>query len=228
MQHIVKISVFAVTLLLSLATSISTFAQSNSDDTHAPAPGDKALQFQITDNFTLGSFEGSALSLQNQVTEKRAHRIGVSISNLLNDLNSEYQNSESEDKRTNSRAEFSFTWKNYITTDNPIKAYYGIGPEFSYFYEKNKDKNESQNQLETQRYYNIGLGVLGYFGVEWFFHPSISMHAEYRGSVSGYYQHRKMKQKDLISTTETTTDKQYGKGISFGGNGVAFGLSVYF
>ena len=72
--------------------------------------------------------------------------------------------------------------------------------------------------------YSYDRGI-GYAGVEWFFHSSMSLHAEYRGAIR--LSHRRAKRTTESNSVEDT-NRNNGTSFSLGGNGVRFGLSVYF
>lgn len=71
-----------------------------------------------------------------------------------------------------------------------------------------------------------GISAIGYTGVEWFFHSSMSLHAEYRGSFR--VDHKRDKQTTEMDGSEETDSTMNSTSFRFGGEGVRFGLSVFF
>src|SRR5699024_10398661 len=107
----------------------------------------------------------------------------------------------------------SYTWMNYINPENDIKFYYGYGPGINVGYAHTESGDTMIEDVTTTQY---GIAALGYAGVEWFFHKSMSIHAEYGASLRF-----KMRKIDGIQETE---DKIF----RFGGDGVKLGISAYF
>ena len=211
-------------IIFSFVLSSAAFAQ-NEDTDHSLYKGSRALQFQITNNFNLSSFNGSFISYKRQISETKAQRIGVSLS-------SRFERNELEDD-PNEREAFemvnsitgSFTWQTYLNPDALVKMYYGFGPGAGIGYGKNE--NDELNLNRVNKSFSGSLSGLGYTGVEWFPHPAISFHAEYRASASIQYGRVESIDKNKI-TNQSQTNAQNFREFRLGGNGVRFGLSVYF
>lgn len=199
-------------------------AQDNADSDPSPLqPGSKALLFQISENFSLESFSGSMISYKRQISEDRARRIGLSLFNRYNSVNRPDSDLDHEDSNLNFGVEAIYTWKTYTNPESDIKFYYGYGPGLGFGI--NRVVREQMGLESVSRNLTVAVEWLGYAGVEWFFHSSMSLHAEYGGSVRFQYR-------DWKNTVETSGDESisnnYITEISAGGDGVRFGLSVYF
>jgi len=186
-------------------------------------PGSKALMFQISENFSLESFSGSMISYKRQISEDRARRIGLSLFNRYNSVSSPDSDVDRNDANFDLIIDASYTWKTYKNPESDIKFYYGYGPGVGFGI--NRDVREQTGLERVNRSLTVAVEGLAYAGVEWLFHSSMSLHAEYGGSIRFQYT-------DSKNTVETSGDEEvsnnYITGINVGGNGVRFGLSVYF
>lgn len=216
-----KSSLFLILLTISFS---QVYAQEN-ERKHSLKEGSRALQFQINNNFNLSSFSGSFFSYKRYISKNRAHRMSLSLQNSLRNSSQPESPDEEENSFFNNYLSASFTWMNYLNPEKDIKFYYGYGPGIDFRYQASE--NDDVNSTTTQTNLTWGISGYGYSGVEWFFHPSISLHAEYRASIRAGF-----------GTTENSTEnKQTGNEnsiklkeniFSIEGNGVRFGLSVYF
>lgn len=176
----------------------------------------RALQFQISEDF-LSSFTGSVISYKWHLSADEARRLGVSLnaSYLARELTSTPGNNNTANS-SNINISVVFSWMYYINPDAVIKFYYGYGPALSFGYGESQieSPNGTKREVTNTRY---SIAALGYAGVEWFFLPSMSLHAEYRASIS-------------VSSINEEGERSESEGTNFrlGGNGVLFGLSVYF
>ena len=221
MLHISKV----ITLLfLSITIPFYLVQGQESDNFNTMEKGSKALQFQVSGNFTLNSFAGSAISYKYQVSQNQARRIGISLENSF----SQRDYPESETELSNNQLDLSFgveyTWMNYTNPDSDMKFYYGYGPRLNGRYDKLNQVTGDQS-IDRKRS-TIGLAGLGYAGIEWFFKPSMSLHAEYRVSAQVDYFHDKEVRE--IENVGTTSNEYTIKTFTVNGDGVRFGLSVYF
>lgn len=177
----------------------------------------KALQFQITEDFVPSSFSGSILSYKWHVSADEARRLGVSLNAdyLTRELNAP-QRSDKTTNSSNINLSVVFSWMHYINPEAEVKFYFGYGPTLSYGYRKAQieQENGTKQEVTTNRY---AIGALGYAGVEWFFLDSMSLHAEYGASIRYRY-----------TNSDHNTYESNTKGLHLGGDGVKFGISVYF
>ena len=75
-----------ILLLIFISTTVyfSSPAQSQSSDSNSLKDGIWALQFGITGNFTLISFQGSTIGALYRISEKNAIRGGITINGYTN------------------------------------------------------------------------------------------------------------------------------------------------
>jgi hypothetical protein len=212
-------------LLILLTISLSQVHAQENEKVHSPEEGSRALQFQINNNFNLSSFSGSFFSYKRHISENRAHRISLSLQNSIQNRSLPDSPNEEENSFFNNYISASFTWMNYLNPENDIKFYYGYGPGIDFGYQASED--DDINSTATQTNLIWGISGYGYSGVEWFVHPSISLHAEYRASVRAGFSTTENKVENKQTGTENT-NKVKQNTFSLGGNGVRFGLSVYF
>jgi len=213
-------------LFTALLSPLLTFtvAQAQDSDRSSPLAEDsKALQFQISDNFNLNSFSGTLFSYKRHLSEDRANRIGLSLNSQYTIRDFPDNENDREDSAAFINLGIEYTLMHYTNPDSEIKFYYGYGPGVNFGYDRTVlDQTNSKLTARTTLY---GISGIGYAGVEWFFHSSMSLHAEYRGSVS--LNHRRLKQTTESNVNEDT-NRINSTSFSLGGDGVRFGLSVYF
>lgn len=220
MNAVIKIStslIFFFLLQLTLA-----YGQDNSSNNSLES-GSKALQFQISENFNLSSFDGSTISYKRQLSEDRARRVGLFFDNFIANSDSPDSEQESESEGLRSNVGVNYTWMNYTDPEADIKFYYGYGPGINIGYDKTV--NEDTILKDTRQFFSFGIAGIGYAGVEWFFHSSMSLHAEYRASVR--VSTSRFKRTTVVNSNEDIS-KRNSTRIDLGGDGVKFGLSVYF
>lgn len=173
----------------------------------------RALQFGIGENFRLASFSGSAFSYKRHTAADRANRISLSFDNRFNRAS----NPDEEDSavhRTRLSLNLNYTWMRYTDPGADVKLYYGYGPGFNVLHEKHNPPGDDNSSTNT----GLGLYGIAYTGVEWFFHDSLSLHAEYRASLMF---NRSSHNRDSASDFRYTN-------VMLRSNGVRFGLSAYF
>jgi len=207
-------------LLIFLPFSLSLAQQEKSND-NPLATNSKALQFQISDNFNLASFSGSVISYKWQLSENRAKRIGVSLNNQF--VTQDFPDADRDENTLFFNTSVEYTWLNYTDPTSDIKFYYGYGPVVSFRFNRNETDDENTNSTSRDVWY--GAGATGFAGGEWFFHSSMSLHAEYRAGVQVLHQRFSRDIEDSLGDEDIN---EYSTIISFGGNGVRFGLSIYF
>lgn len=210
-------TLFFLTLLpISLA-----LAQQENEIENPLTTDSKALQFQISDNFNLESFSGSVISYKWQLSESRAKRIGVSLNNQF--VFQEFPDADRDENALFFNTSVEYTWLNYTDPTSDIKFYYGYGPIVSFRFDRNETDETNSNSTSRNVWY--GAGATGFAGGEWFFHSSMSLHAEYRAGF--LVQHQRLN-RDIENPSGDQDIDEYSTIVSFGGNGVRFGLSIYF
>ena len=213
-------------LYITILSPLLTFTIAQAQDTEQPSPlaeGSKALQFQISDNFNLNSFSGTLVSYKRHLSEDRANRIGLSLNSRYTTSDFPDDDNERDDSDTDISLGIEYTRMHYTNPDSEIKFYYGYGTGVNFGYDRSV--RDETNLKITDRSALYGISGIGYAGVEWFFHSSMSLHAEYRGAIR--LSHRRAKRTTESNSVEDT-NRNNGTSFSLGGDGVRFGLSVYF
>lgn len=213
---------FASLLFLIIFPFSITQAQ-NSDKINPLRNGSKALQFQISDHFNLASFSGTTFSYKRQLTSTQAKRIGLSLSNNYNWKNYPDSENSQETSHLDLYIRTDYTWMNYTNPESDIKFFYGYGPGIRV---RLKRSVEEANRKYTDQHTFYGIAGIGYAGVEWFFQSSMSLHAEYQASVQ--VNHSRFKSTSTRSGNKKVITKHNINSIDLSGDGVKFGLSVYF
>jgi len=210
-----SLSLFSLLLIIISSFSLTT-AQSSYLDS---LDGKFALQFQISENFTLTDFQGAILSGKYHLSNKSAIRIGFSMnfSDSDGESNSTLFDSLVSNK-TNTSSLFGFginaQYSYYLQVWDVIGFYSGIGPFINYEYREITSENYSRGE-------DIATGVDAIAGVEWSFIKFMSLSAEY--GFQFYYFYRKSNNEGNNITSEATVTSW-----AFGADQVKFGISVYF
>lgn len=218
----------ARTLVLVLAAACALAAAPNSGlaqetQSHMTA-GAWALQFRISDNFTLSTFKGSVVSLKRHTSPNTAIRLGVSLSVLTRDdtINNTYPdttlNYDRDGDSTNGRLDLQYL--HYSNPGSRISLYLGTGPFAQYSKAMDTDAIPNNRRERTQKAW--GVGVTGVLGAEWSVSSVVGIHAEY--GLSAGYSHQTFS--DERQSPEYSAS-QKGHAWSVSGSSVLFGISVY-
>ena len=169
-----------------------------------------AMQFGISSNFTLTSFQGSTIALKYQLSDKSAIRGGITINGSTNNGNSTTTYSVADTNAgsapvnsSSDAANVSFVvqylW--YANPNGPVHFYGGLGPSISYSYSNSSSGNSyfyTNEYYDTGYYYYYnytekissksnsiqwGVGLTGSVGLEWFACQWLSIRAEYGESI---------------------------------------------
>ena len=220
------------TLLIGMALIVATgvlppLAQAQSEN-EAPSPGDWALQFQVNDNFTLGSFQssvfqGSVLSVKHQIADQRALRLGANfdVTSRSREIN-ENAIADGPDSNDEARQQLQIDAQYLYTSDreSAIRPYVGGGPTLLMQRTRSERQVSTRTEEDTGRLY--GGGLVGVFGVEWMVHSAIGISAEY--GVQATYTHESSEIERNGTTVLDSTNTQW----NVGARPVLFGVSVYF
>lgn len=188
--------------------------------------GKFALQFQISDNFQLSSFQGSTLSGKYHLGKRSAIRLGLSIElnsfekeeTILSDTLNDYgTNRDSKLIGMSLNAQYIY----YLAVNDDIAAFGGIGPFFTYQYLNSNEYDPDGNFIYEQKQTNYIPGLDIIFGVEWWFNKSMSLSAEYGLSLSYSSSNYKVKRTYYESKIVLTR-------WDISAMHVNFGISVYF
>lgn len=208
--------------------------------------GAKALQFQILEDFRLGSFDGSVISLKTQRSARTAIRIGVTISGHLrngdydtDDQTSSTRNSFEDEDENGMAVTLNIQRLTYRTSYKDANLFWGIGPTFTYWRLKSDDStityqgSAAHVEGHTQRSYSLSGGITGLVGVEWFMSKSLSLTAEYGLVVKYEYlsTERTVVDRDIYNGSvleNTHNDRAISREFGVSSLPVRFGVSVYF
>jgi hypothetical protein len=213
-QSFVWIILLCITSCFSFAFGQDTTSLVSTDTQHRPW----TLEFGVSSNFTLTSFQGTTISLGRYISDHEKIRFGANISMTT-------QRSENEsfyydtlggahpygtaNSYISNSIRLSLQYLSYETPYENIAIYFGVGPVAGYSY--------SRYDASYPWSYQYTAGVVGSFGAEWFFSKKLSLHAEY-GLNATYAWTR----------SESETSKSTTKSFGIGGQSVLFGLSVHF
>jgi hypothetical protein len=225
---------------MSLLYSLTLLAQN--DSTTINNPNDvllkNALQFQISSNFTLRSFQGSVISYKRNFSKRSALRFGLSLSTTFrSDERTDYFSplDSIQSSRDVNDDLFSMIVRCQYVRQSPKKLnttiFYGAGPLIGYEYNRTKS---DQNNYNSESIYNNEVntwrvGISFVLGAEWFIRKNMSLLAEY--GLDALYEWR-----NDDSTARQHTSSGENKSVSerkskiyhIGASSVKFGLSVYF
>ena len=195
--------------------------------------GTWALQFQITQNFTLRDFHGMVLSTKRHYSTRKAIRAGVGFSASAADYNDKFESFQNDTlmysryayRETNGQSfDLVVQYVVYAPEDTKARFYFGFGPIGS-FYRNKYNSTEDTGYRNSQTSVNWAVGLSGPVGVEWFATENISLLAEY-GLILKY----NWLSSTSRSTSGTNTNRSKTTRCSLDVNPatVKFGLSVYF
>ncbi|MCU7494068.1 MAG: hypothetical protein HF314_07240 [Ignavibacteria bacterium] len=236
---------FPAAVLFMAFSALQLNAQTQTPYVSDLSDSSRALQFQISNDFTLISFQGTAISYMHHFTQKSALRIGLSISFRTN--NSDYASNginmdidtllqrhlSNSDERTNSfQLNTQYIW--YLNPGAKLLLYGGTGPFLGYGYSSNHDKETyDSNPIQyipsvtstEGKARNWSAGILGTLGVEWFAAKGISLMAEY-GLKAGYSWNKN--EIKSVGRLTITKEERNAHGWNLDASSVKLGLSLYF
>ncbi len=198
-------------------------------------PGAWALQFQITENFTLRDFQGFLISAKRHSSAKRAIRFGLGISGNVSDVDFTStilqndsviaQDGEHFDFK-NGRFEVVAQFISYPSPNDEVNFFVGAGPLIRLAYSEFSSPRDSS--IEKTNESSGGFGASGVFGVEWFVTRRISFLAEYGVSFLYAKLVREVTQKELFGSREEFSEISEISSTRFEPLAVKFGLTLYF
>ena len=238
-------------ILISMTAYFCSLAQDAPSENNSLKEGTWAMQFGITSNFTLTSFQGTTLALKYQLSDRSAIRGGITINGSISDGNNSISGSVADTSygsvpanSSSDAANVSFVlqYLRYINPNGPVHFYLGLGPSVSYSYSHSTSDNSTLNSASTHGYWvrsvsssnshQWGTGGAGVAGVEWFAVQWLSIRAEYSESIQ--YQWRSTTSMSDNSSSSYpkyipihTDNSGTTKGWTLSSSGVSFGLSVY-
>lgn len=216
------ISATKLFILFLITGVINTTGMAQNKEEHK---GKYALQFQITQNFSLSSFQGSIISGKYNFSENDAVRLGISINSNTQDNNglNTYNNQSQKYSNINTSVVNNYSiMVQYIKNNyylSGINFYYGGGPNIGYYYSESNYKDISQNNRAIERQWNYGINAIA--GVEWYFINNMSLSAEY-GILFNHFEDVKANTQINVGSESKTN------GFQVNAYSVRFGLAVYF
>jgi len=245
-SRIFLFAVFIITL------SFTCKAQNQNSDSTALKCGTWALQFGISSNFTLTSFQGSTIGAKYQLSPSRAIRGGITLNGNTNNGPSSYSGSigdssagtmpgNSSVKSATISFVTQYIW--YMNPNGPVHFYAGFGPSVLYSYYHNSFNNpylynNGNSQVfwvkENYNYTNTqwAVGGAAAVGVEWFACRWLSLHADYNeviqyqwNSSSSNRSYNASANSNYISNALSNSGSS--KGWTLNNSAVSFGLNVY-
>ncbi len=222
-------------ILISALVFLSTlnlFAQT--DSSGIDLKGKWALQFQISQNFTLSDFQGATFSGKYHFDNKSALRLGLTFRYNINEriLSDNLPSPDTttvkmEDRLTEDETfvELSIQYLQYSKIINSISMFYGCGIDYSTSLRNSKNYLEDKRTYYDYSYYGIGMSL--HIGVEWFVNSNIGILAEYGTGL--LYSSREVNYKQFYETTnDLDIKKESSTKFSFSPQNIKFGISVYF
>lgn len=222
------------------------FAQTDSTEVYNNSlkKGSKSLQFRVTNNFTLSSFDGSDLSIKRHTSAKSAQRLGIGIianfdSNDGGTINENGGIRSQDSDATSSEFDISMNvlWLKYFSPDKRMSFYWGVGPSGGFTLDNGETTNTNTFQDASMSIRNVKTDRTSFsvggdlvFGTEFFLHKKISLTAEYRSSNSfiRITEDRNVEETDSFGN-ESTQESNVGiNRFSLGSSTAYLGLSAYF
>jgi hypothetical protein len=231
-----KVKTISQIMFLAVAVSLSTGNTYSQDDSvkanNSLKDGAWALQFQISDNFTLRSFQGATISVKKHCTNRSAVRVGISGEFSFSAATNFYSDtsfaSETEAGGSNNLS-YSIVGQ-YLFYPNPTASFnffFGCGPTLS-LTRSNYTANVSESLDRVEKTNRWGLGVAGAVGVEWFVLNELSFHTEYGAAIRHTWYEQSSETRLIENERVVSKNGRRVKTWDFVSNGVKFGLSVYF
>jgi hypothetical protein len=222
-----------------------------SDDSTASLPmqrGQWAIQFQVTNNFTLSHFNGANFAAKYHFSERSALRLAVSAAaeDKTLDERQAYYFDEIYDgdylTKKSSGYDFDITiepqYIYYITYKRNPAVYLGAGLTFGLNMDESKltydlyqDLEKYSREFREIEISGFSLGISALAGVEIFLNEYLSLHAEYASSFTYSSDDTKdnRRKQNLDSGYERVTNTNYSdEKFRLRYESVLLGLSVYF
>ena len=223
--------IFLFFLIPLFYASSEIFAQDTVQEDMAENPLDEkdwALQFEISDNFTLTSFQGTILSVKYHLDTQKALRLGTSIDLFTgtkkdNNDGPGYADGTKENASTYDIT-ITFQYVRYPQSKRRVLFFYGAGPFLEYKSDSYTYKKENSYSDQEHEETIWGLGISGIIGGEWFVTQDISLLGEY-GAKAGYYSSKNSHEEEngYDGVDEIEVQEFILEPLS-----VKFGVSVYF
>ncbi|MBD3219392.1 MAG: hypothetical protein GF310_14055 [candidate division Zixibacteria bacterium] len=205
-------------LILSCVLTAQEGEALQADSKNSLISGSRSLQFRISNNLTLTSFEGTMISAKKHFTPNSALRFGLGVSA---EVGKEDEGSLETD-HTRLTIDLVSQYIFYPAPQATINFYFGTGPIISIERQKHDMEYEDSDVDPGYAYSRrISIGMLATWGLEWFVVDNISFICEYGAGIaydSGYSENASGHQFNEIDNDT----------FRFFSQGADFGLSVYF
>lgn len=205
-------------LVVTLLAPAAARAQ-DAERAHSLEPGAWALQFSISDNFRLTSFNGSTISVKHHSSARSAWQVGFSptfsSAQETRTIGPSDSLTVSDFDIDAAGLDIDLNYTRYPRPGRTMNLFWTLGPEVSWF-------RRSQSEVGggyRDREWSLGLGAK--LGAEWFATRTLSVHAAYGAGVS-YRSFRRTE--EFEGAPERAAELE---GWSIGGRNVQFGASVY-
>jgi opacity protein-like surface antigen len=220
--------------------------QPEKDSTHSLYAGSWSLQFGVSGNFTLSSFNGGTISGKYHLSDNSAIRTGVTINGQMDkteeenlqkiDGNSNEENSSTPGENLNMSLNTAYLY--YPTSTNNFKYFIGSGLVGTWRKYRNEEdiKNFHGDTLYSTSTFlrddnTFEIGLQGLIGIEYFISSNISLHAEYASTLSYFITKNKYNRESFFPTDpghKVNDNREIKtKGWKFTPSSVRFGISVY-
>ena len=196
---------------------------------YSPKDSSWALQFQISQNFSLSGFQGTTISIKRQFNPNNAIRLGLSLSLGGSSTGDTLGSLSISDHDVGLNCQ----WLFYLRKLDAVSFFVGFGPQVEFrgtTTENDFKLSDTSRAFDRNTLSDWGIGASGFIGVEWFFSQGFSLHAEY--GLSFLYS---TETQEVISSityssgrTYSLTDEVSVTSWRFASNGVKLGLSVFF
>ncbi|MBI3365592.1 MAG: hypothetical protein HY033_11875 [Ignavibacteriae bacterium] len=212
-------------------------AQESESKKNSLQEGMWAMQFQINNNFTLSSFQGTTISVKRHYSPTTAIRLGTSLSFSFDNrdgssTNTLEPNPRSDDSNGQSLdVRVQYLW--YPSPASAINMYFGAGPLVGLSHSKQTFEQSFLNNgqpvtsVRTDEGTAWGIGISGVLGLEWFATASIAFNAEY-GSSMTYAWQKQVSSITLSDASPAPGNESTRHSFGLFSSGVRFGLSAYF
>jgi hypothetical protein len=206
--------------------------------------GSWSLQFGISSNFTLTSFEGVLISCKKHLSPKSAIRTGLTVSGQVGNVNGDSERSGvtlGNSKTDTDAASLSLSAL-YIYYPSPVRrlnVFSGLGPDIGLSRSKDETRNVSysyRGEIISKSWTyrrQVYFGLRGVVGGEWFAASRVSVLADYVLNLRYSYQRTERwsgyeKLPDDAGPQDSDRNVSKTEWLSLSSGGVQFALSIYF
>jgi hypothetical protein len=245
---IVKRSLVYIVISMTLiaVTFVDASAESATDRDHSLAAGSWALQFQLEDDIGLKPYNGMTISLKKHLSAQSAFRMGARLDLGSADIRGNRSNTfadslistqQNDDSSSNYDTRLELLYVRYPSPGRAVNWFWGVGPVIGYSRNTRSGSSTRQDPSRTIQYNSENnttvwrAGAAGAFGAEWFATRSFSLHAEYRASLTRFWQDSDAMSRRSVTDGSLSTVSQSSSstdGWEFDALTVLLGLSVYF